>query len=276
MDPFALPPSIVRARGDVAVWEAGAGPPVLVLHGFPDAPVGMRPLAERLVAHGFRAIVPALPGYPPSASVDDYRTVAVAADMIAVLDALGIDEAAVVGHDWGGLVAYDLGAEHAQRISRVAALAVPHPAGFAVRRRDLMEQQSAAYAWILAFSSTAAALAADPIWLDQIHAAWSPGLTRPEWPAVRQLLALPGVGEAVHRWYYDDMTASSMTGEVRVPALVLHGSADGCIGPACYREIADRFAAGVEIEQIDGAGHWLHVEQPERIADRLAAFLTAG
>lgn len=266
-------PRIVRARADVAVWEVGAGDPVLVLHGFPDTAQGMRPLVERLVAAGFRAIVPALPGYPPSGPVDDYRTSSVAADMVAVLDALAVDRAAVVDHDWGGLVAYDLGAAHPNRIARIAALAVPHPSGFAVRRRDLQEQKTAAYAWILAFSSGAAALAADPVWLDQIHAEWSPGLTRPEWPAVKALLAQAGVGDAIHGWYRDDMARDDLTGDVRVPALVLHGTQDGCIGPACYRAIAERFAAGAEIAEIAGVGHWLHVEEPDAIAARIVSFL---
>lgn len=266
-------PRLVRARGEVAVWDVGDGDPVLVVHGFPDTPQGMRPLVDRLTAAGFRALVPALPGYPPSDPVDDYRTSRVATDMVAVLDALGIARAHVVGHDWGGLVTYDLGAAHAERINRAVVLAVPHPSGFAVRRRDLQEQKTAAYAWILAFSSGAAELAADPAWLDQIHEEWSPGLTRSEWPAVKALLAQPGVGDAVHGWYRDDMTQAGMTGDVQVPMLVLHGSRDGCIGPACYRDIATRFAAGVEIDEIPGAGHWLHVEQPDAIADRIVSFL---
>jgi pimeloyl-ACP methyl ester carboxylesterase len=270
------PTRVVRARADVAVWELGEGEPVLVLHGFPDAPIGMRGLAERLAAAGFRAIVPALPGYPPSGPVDDYRTSRVAEDMAAVLDALGIERAAVVGHDWGGLVACDMGAALPERTTRIAMLAVPHPAGFAVRRRDAREQQSAAYAWILAFSSGAAELAADPGWLDQLHGIWSPGLERPEWPAVKALVAEPGVGEAIHRWYRDDFDAPGITGEVRVPALVLHGADDGCIGPACYRGIEERFAAGVEVEEVPGVGHWLHAERPAEVADRLVRFLRGG
>ncbi len=266
-------PRIVRARGDIAVWDVGAGDPVLVLHGFPDTPQGMRPLVERLTAAGFRAIVPALPGYPPSDPVEDYRTSMVATDMVAVLDALDLARVHVVGHDWGGLVAYDLGAAHAGRVERAVALAVPHPSGFAVRRRDLQEQKTAAYAWILAFSSGAPELAADPGWLDQIHAEWSPGLERPEWPAVKELLAQPGVGAAIHGWYRDDMTQTGMTGEVQVPMLVLHGGRDGCIGPACYRAIAGRFAAGAEIDEIPEIGHWLHVEQPDAIGERIVSFL---
>ena len=276
MPGFDETPRTVQARGELAVWEVGTGDPVLVIHGFPDAPVGLRPLVERLAGAGFRCLVPALPGYAPSGPVDDYRSAAVADDMIALLDAYGLEQIPVVGHDWGGCVALDLGANHADRITRVVSLAIPHPDGFVARRRDLQEQKTAAYAWILAYSSGAAALASDPNWLDQIHAEWSPGLVRAEWPAVKAVLAQPGVGEAVHGWYRDDFGASSGTGDVHVPTLMLHGDADGCIRSACFRGFETRVPAGLDLEELPGVGHWLHCEAPDRVADRIAAFLRAG
>ncbi len=266
-------PRIVRARADVAVWEFGAGDPVLVLHGFPDCPQGMRPLVERLAAAGFRCLVPSLPGYDPSGPVDDYRTAAVARDMLAVLDAHGVGACPVVGHDWGGCVALDLGADHPERVERVVSLAIPHPDGFAARRRDLQEQKTAAYAWILAYAGSAAELAADPVWLDQVHAEWSPGLERPEWDLVKEVLARPGVGAAVHGWYRADFENDSSTGDVRVPTLILHGTDDGCIRPACFRGFEGRFPAGLELEQRPGVGHWLHVEDPDGVAERVTRFL---
>ena len=189
MDEFATAPSFAQARGAVAFWDLGEGLPVLVLHGFPDAPIGMTPLVERLV---------------------------------------------------------------------------------------LQEQKTAAYAWILAYSSGATQLASDPVWLDQVHQEWSPGLHRSEWPAVKEILQQPGVGEAVHGWYRDDFGASTSTGDVLVPTLMLHGGNDGCIRPACFTGFEQRFPAGLELEQVDGVGHWLHIEQPDAIAARILHFLTAA
>ncbi len=273
MDAFEREPRIVDARAAVAVWTIGEGDPVLVLHGFPDAPIGMRPLVDRLVAAGFQAIVPALPGYHPSGPVDNYASARVAEDMVLVLDALGLDRVPVVGHDWGGCVALDLGADHPERVSHVVSLAIPHPAGFAARRNDLQEQKTAAYAWILAYSSGATELAADPAWLAQINEEWSPGLTRSEWPQVLEVLQRPGVAEAVHGWYRDDFAATSSTGDVLVPTLMLHGANDGCIRPACFVDIESRFPAGLDLELVEGVGHWLHVEQPDEIAARIVEFL---
>jgi len=275
MNGFDDAPRIVSARNDLAVWDIGAGNPVLVLHGFPDAPIGMTPLVNRLVAAGYRCLVPSQPGYLPSGPVDNYHSKAVARDMVDVLDAYGLDRVPVVGHDWGGCVALDLGADHADRITRVVSLAIPHPAGFAARRRDLQEQKTAAYAWMLAYSGSAPMLAADPVWLDQLHAEWSPGLERPEWPAVKAILAQPGVGDAVHGWYRDDFEATSSTGDVQVPTLMLHGANDGCIRSACFRGFEDRFPAGLDLEELPGVGHWLHCEAPDQVAARIVAFLSA-
>lgn len=246
----------------------------MVLHGFPDAPCGMRPLVERLVAGGWRCLVPALPGYLPSQPVDLYQSAAVAGDMVAVLDVFEVDRIPVIGHDWGGCVALDLGAGYADRITRVVSLAIPHPDGFAARRTDLQEQKTAAYAWILAYSGGAARLAADPDWLDQVHEEWSPGLRRAEWPAVKAVLAQPGVGEAVHGWYRDDFNAAHSTGDVLVPTLMLHGSRDGCIRPACFRGFDARFPAGLDLEEVPDVGHWLHCEAPDLIAERILRFLS--
>lgn len=276
MDEFTSAPSLAQARSAVAYWDIGDGTPVLVLHGFPDAPIGMAPLVERLVKAGYRAIVPALPGYAPSGPVDCYQSAAVARDMVDVLDALKLEQVLVVGHDWGGCVALDLGANHADRVSRVVSLAIPHPDGFAARRRDLQEQKTAAYAWILAYSSGAAKLAADPDWLDQLHEEWSPGLCRLEWSTVKEILQRPGVGEAVHGWYRDDFEAMTATGDVLVPTLMLHGGDDGRIRPACFRGFERRFPAGLELEQVDGVGHWLHIEQPDAIAARIVRFFSAA
>ena len=275
MNGFDDAPRIVSARNELAVWDIGEGNPVLVLHGFPDAPIGMTPLVNRLVAAGYRCLVPSQPGYLPSGPVDNYHSKAVARDMVDVLDAYGLDRVPVVGHDWGGCVALDLGADHADRITRVVSLAIPHPAGFAARRRDLQEQKTAAYAWMLAYSGSAPMLAADPVWLDQLHAEWSPGLERPEWPAVKAILAQPGVGDAVHGWYRDDFEATSSTGDVQVPTLMLHGANDGCIRSACFRGFEDRFPAGLDLEELPGVGHWLHCEAPDQVAARIVAFLSA-
>jgi pimeloyl-ACP methyl ester carboxylesterase len=269
---------ISGARAPISVYEVGTGDPVLVLHGFPDHALGMASIAAAIAAAGGRAIVPALPGYLPSPmpSDGDVSVARVAEDLLSMLDALGVDEAAVVGHDWGALLAYDLGAHHERRITRVVGIGAPHPVGFRVRRRIVREQQTAAYAWLLAFATSGPELAADPVWLTQLQQLWSPGLRRDDWDEVLALLAQPEVAAAVCRWYRCDLDGDDVLGDVLVPATVIHGAQDGCIGPAVYLDTDDRFAKGVRRITLPEAGHWPHLETPAKVLPMIVDGLGLG
>ena len=259
------PQIVTLGRGDLAVWTFGDGPDVLVLHGFPDHAIGMRSLAEALAASGFRAIVPALPGYAPSAvpADGDLSMGAVARDVVALLDHLDIDRAHVVGHDWGGIVGYRLGAEHPERLASLTALAVCHDAGFAVRRSVLREQQTGAYAWVLAYASARAEIAADPAFITAAANDWSPGLHRADWPDVLAVLTRPEVAAAVSSYYRTDIAGDGGgCGVVQTPTLVIHGADDGCIGPALFAGLDAHFAQPLTTIALPGIGHWPHLEAP--------------
>jgi pimeloyl-ACP methyl ester carboxylesterase len=255
---------ISGARSPIGIFDVGTGEPVLVLHGFPDHAPGMMTVADAIAASGRRAIVPALPGYLPSRMPPDGDVTvgAVALDLLAILDALRVERFSVVGHDWGALLAYQLGAEHAPRVERVVGLSAPHPTGFRVRRRVLREQQTAVYAWLLAYARTGAELPSDPAWLTQVQQYWSPGLQRADWDEVLQLLAQPEVAAAVCRWYRCDFDNDAALGDVLVPAMVIHGAQDGCIGPAVFLGTDERFARGVRRVTLPEIGHWPHLEAP--------------
>jgi pimeloyl-ACP methyl ester carboxylesterase len=99
-----LTSGVVRARGlEFPTLEAGAGPLVLCLHGFPDHSGSFRHQLPALAAAGFRAVAPTMRGYAPSAIPADgvYQTAALAEDAVAMIAELGYDEAIVFGHDWG-------------------------------------------------------------------------------------------------------------------------------------------------------------------------------
>ena len=106
-------------------------PPVLLLHGWPDAPRGFHPVAKSLNAAGWRTVMPYLRGSPPTRflSADTPRFgagVALAQDTLDLADALGFERFAVVGHDWGARAAYTMAALAPQRLSAVAALALAY------------------------------------------------------------------------------------------------------------------------------------------------------
>jgi pimeloyl-ACP methyl ester carboxylesterase len=122
--------------GTLDVDEAGPadGPLVVLLHGFPQTAASWDQVLPALAAAGFRVVAPAQRGYSPAArpmSSRDYGIEALAADVLAVADHLGASRFSVVGHDWGGAVAWWLGATAPERVQTVTSLATPHPAAMA-------------------------------------------------------------------------------------------------------------------------------------------------
>src|SRR5438093_5668997 len=118
---------------EIAYEEGGPqnGPPVLLLHGWPDAPFGWRAISQRLHAEGWRTVAPYLRGSGPTKFLR-YETprvgagVALAQDAIDLVDRLGFNRFAVVGHDWGARTAYTLAALFPQRITTLSALALAY------------------------------------------------------------------------------------------------------------------------------------------------------
>ena len=114
------------------VVEAGPadGPAVILLHGFPEFWFGWRHQIGALAAAGHRVVVPDQRGYATSdkpEGIDAYRGVRLAGDVVGLADALGIDRFRLVGHDWGGVVAWATAALHPGRVERLAVLNAPHP-----------------------------------------------------------------------------------------------------------------------------------------------------
>jgi pimeloyl-ACP methyl ester carboxylesterase len=265
---------MVKARGRVAVWDSGGpGTPVLLLHGFPDHPVGMAELAASLTSAGHRVICPALPGYRPSEPVagGDYRLSSIAGDLVAVLDELGVDRAAVIGHDWGASLAYRLGALHPDRLTTVVALAAPHDAGFARRRVSFSELSHSAYALFLAFVADAPRAACDRRWLTALAQLASPSLHREDWSAILDQIADEATLGEVCRYYRCDLEDPASPAPVLVPATVIHGTDDGALGPLLFDELEGWFPGGHERHRLEGVGHWPHVERPGETLELIRA-----
>ena len=120
---------MVRANGiDIRIAEAGDGPLVLLVHGFPESWYSWRHQLTALAQGGYRAVALDVRGYGGSATpepIDAYSMENLTADIVGVLDALGEESAVVVGHDWGALIAWQCALRHPERFHAVAALSVP-------------------------------------------------------------------------------------------------------------------------------------------------------
>ena len=118
----------------LSVIVAGEGPDVLLVHGFPDDHTVWRHQIPALVAAGYRVIVPDTRGCGDSAipeRTSDYKIEKLVADLVGVLDALGIRKVRLVGHDWGAVQAWHLALWHPERVERYIAMSVGHPRAYA-------------------------------------------------------------------------------------------------------------------------------------------------
>ena len=123
-------PHFIQANGlDMAVYEQGTGSPVVLLHGFPELAYSWRHQLPALADAGFRAIAPDQRGYGRTtvpANVSDYRMSELIADVHGLLDALELDSATFVGHDWGALILWHMAMLAPRRIDKLAILNIPH------------------------------------------------------------------------------------------------------------------------------------------------------
>lgn len=271
------------------------GVPVLLLHGWPDDAHGWARVAPALEAAGYRWVAPWLRGFGPTRfrSTDTLRDgtgVALAHDAIALVDALGWERFAVVGHDWGGRTAYVLAALWPERVASIASLAI----GYALRGRfeipaSFEQSQRWWYQWFMATEGGAAAVAADPIGFARLQwASWSPpgwydeeafdqaaeSFRNPDWVAV----TLHGYRS---RWRPEPLDPRYAAARQRldaietlpVPTLMIQGGEDRCDPPAESENDARFFTGTYRRVVLPGVGHFPAREAPAAVAEALLQHL---
>ena len=126
---IALPGRAGDPDFHLSTYQAGAGPAVVFVHGFPDLAIGWQHQLTAVAEQGFRVIAPDMRGYGGSSyphSVEAYTLGELTGDLVALLDVLGIEKAVFVGHDWGGFVTWAMPVLHPDRVSGVAAACTPY------------------------------------------------------------------------------------------------------------------------------------------------------
>lgn len=263
--------------------EAGPedGPPVLLLHGFPEFWWAWRHLLDPLAAAGFRAIAPDMRGYNLSdapAGVDAYRTERLAGDVVALADALGLTRFHLVGHDWGGLVAWAVAGQHPNRLDRLIIMDAPHPevwTGFMLRHPG-QALRSAYVGWFqlpLLPETTLGAFDYAAL-RSTMRSSGRPGLfDRATLDTYARTWRRPGRLTAMLN-YYRALPRSSRASSRRIeaPALIIWGGRDSFLDNRLAQQSADRCNEGRALV-LSEATHWLHLEEPDRIAAEFLAFL---
>ena len=283
---------LIRARGlEFPTLEEGEGPLALCLHGFPDHAWSFRDQLPALAAAGFRAVAPFMRGYAPSAIPADgcYQTAALAEDAVAMIEALGYDDAVVIGHDWGATTACGAALAAPARVRKLVIAAVPYGTQMINAFATNYDQQRRS--WYMFFFQTPFAEVAvahgDFAFLERLWRDWSPGWRWPpqEMARLKETFRQPGVLAAAIGYYralldparqdarYAALQSRIMIEPIEVPAMMLQGADDGCIGAALVEGMDAFFPRGLRLEVVPGTGHFLHQEAPDVINRLILDFL---
>ncbi len=267
---------------DVLEWGAADAPPVVLLHGFPEAAFTWSRIAVPLADAGFRVLAPDQRGYARSDKPRGrgaYRLALLAADVIGLADALRIGRVDVVGHDWGALVAWHLGSRHAPRVRRTMIVNGPHPR--AMRAHALRHPtQIARSLYIAGFQAPLV-----PEWAMRAHdhALLARALVASSRPGTfddamlaryRAAWSVPGALGAMLAWYraMPLYGADDAVGRVPGPVHIAWGDRDRFLESA-LAEASATYCDDARITHFTDATHWLHHEQPEALVRLLLAFL---
>jgi pimeloyl-ACP methyl ester carboxylesterase len=269
------------------VAEAGAGEPVLLLHGFPQHWWEWRGIIPRLAPH-YRVICPDLRGAGwTDAPAEGYTSEQQRADVRALLDCLGLDRVRLVAHDWSAIVGFQLAIHHPERIEQYVSLATPHPW---IRFRPAMLRG----AWRLWFQPVIATPGVGPRLLargdqrlarylleqDGAGGALRSAEDREAFLAPLRQPERARAGSAIYRGLILPELRRIVTGAYResrlvVPTLVLYGTADPALVPNVHGG-HEAYADDLAVEPIEGASHFLADQRPDPVADRILAFFGAS
>ena len=248
-------------------------PAVVLLHGFPQDGSAFDAVVPRLHAAGFRTLVPTQRGYAATARPrrrSDYRMTELAADVVALLDAAGVDRAHLVGHDWGGLQAWALGSCHAERIASLTILSTPHPAAML---RSFLTSTQALRSWYMGFFQL-------PRLPEAVLARTLPkalaasGLPRAFVQRYTASMAEPGALSGALNWYRAiPLSARHPIRRVAVPTTYVWGERDAALGQAAAERTADYVTGPYTFRRL-AAGHWLPEAHPDQVAEAVLERVT--
>ena len=260
-------------------------PLVIALHGFPDTPHTWRHLGPALADRGYRVAAPWLPGYdgPASGPISAGTYVRQAR---AVRRALKGDARAVfIGHDWGALTGYGVAASDPAAFCRLVTLAVPPTPALGATMFSYAQLKRSFYIWFIQQAELAEATLLEPGFWESLWGDWSPGYNAQqdiswlrEHVTAETIAGVIAPYRAMFNPEFADPRAQAEAAATLsvppIPTLYLHGSNDGALGAELVGGVANHLPAkGSSFEMIDGVGHFLHLERPELIADRICSWL---
>jgi pimeloyl-ACP methyl ester carboxylesterase len=252
-----------------------AGPPdgemLLLLHGFPESWRGWSEQIDVFAQAGYFVVAPDQCGYTPSSKppdVSDYRLQLLVDDAVGLLDHFGRNTASVVGHDWGGIVAWWMAVTAAHRLRCLVVVNAPHPGVF--HRVLWTDFRQVVKSWYVFFFQ----LPDIPEQLLHMYAV--------VWSRLGRLAGRPWAGAAPERstldWYralFRYPPIHPVDQRVSVPTLVVWGTGDAYLLDELAQQSVDLCESGV-LEKFEMGGHSVHQEQPSRVNPVILGFLGVG
>jgi pimeloyl-ACP methyl ester carboxylesterase len=260
--------------------EGGTG--VLLLHGFPQTSLAWSAALPALAGAGYRACAFDQRGYSPDArpaEVEAYRIPDLVGDVLGVADALGFDRFHLVGHDWGGAVAWQVAGRHADRVLTLTVVSTPHPAAFgAALAGELGGDQQQRSGYIEMFRA--------PDSQDQFLANDAQGLRMlfgvsgmPEGGGDRYVEALgtpEALGAALNWYRAADLTLVQGLGPITMPTMYVWSTEDPALGREPAEATGTHVAGPDRFEVLEGVGHWVPEAAPDQMNSLLIDHLTAA
>lgn len=266
----------------LCVAEAGPadGPPLILLHGFPESAAGWHRQIRPLAAAGYRVIVPDQRGYGASdrpASIEAYHLDRLADDVVALARACGHSRFALAGHDWGGLVAWWTASFHPEAVTRLAILNAPHPGIVRdyIRRHPgqwvrslyvgFFQLPGLSERWLLANRARVLRRA--------LVSTSRPGtFSRAELDGYVREWTVPGAMTAMLAWYRALARLPRRDPpRVSMPVLILWGRRDHALQPG-LAEASLRLCDHGRLTWFPNTTHWLQHEDAQKVGDALGAF----
>jgi pimeloyl-ACP methyl ester carboxylesterase len=257
------------------VQVEGEGRPVVLLHGFPDTKRLWSKTVPVLVDAGFQVIVPDQRGYGASDKPDDVEAYSIpflAIDVTAILDHLGIERAHVVGHDWGAAIAWATASFAPERVDHLVALSVGHPSAFA--DAGLPQREKSWYMLLFQFRDIAEQWLTMNDWAN--FREWS---KYPDADAVIADLERDGSLTPGLNWYRANIPPETLVGPplefppVQSPAMGVWSTGDMALLEGQMRDSVKYCGNGFRYERLEGPGHWMQWEAPDRVNALLLDFL---
>jgi pimeloyl-ACP methyl ester carboxylesterase len=267
----------VQVKGvDINLQDTGgAGPAVLLLHGWPDSHELWRHQVAGLTDAGYRVVAPDLRGFGDSgkpAAVEDYGLPQIIGDLVGVLDHLELGQVHVVGHDWGGAIGSVFAAMMPARVASLTCLSVGHPAAF--RAAGWEQREKSWYMLLFQFAGVAER------WLSQDDFRNFRELSRhPDADSVIARLREPAALTASLGVYRAVLAPESLVSPptqippIPVPTMGVWSTGDFALTEQAMTGTAAYVTGPWRYERIAGAGHWMQLDMPDRVTRLLLDFL---